>query len=85
MADWAADVAGAGGDGANVAMYAWRRANLAELNPRGRQASEALGRLSGPELAVGQAGYRAGDPYRHPGSGRTRPDRDVRMRHGAGR
>jgi len=41
--------------------YAWRRANLAELNRRGREAWEALGRLSGPELIVGTSGYRAAD------------------------
>jgi hypothetical protein len=54
---WAADVAG----GSDTAMYAWRRANVAELNRRGRQAWEGLGRLSGPELVVGATGYRAGD------------------------
>jgi conjugative relaxase-like TrwC/TraI family protein len=57
VAGWAADVA----QGANAAMYAWRRANVAELNRRGRIAWEALGRLSGPELMVGATGYRAGD------------------------
>ena len=57
VAGWVEDVAG----GANGAMYAWRRANVAELNRRGREAWERLGRLSGPELVVGAAGYRAGD------------------------
>ena len=57
VAGWAADVA----KGAQTAMYAWRRANVAELNRRGRQAWEKLGRLSGPELVVGATGYRAGD------------------------
>jgi conjugative relaxase-like TrwC/TraI family protein len=57
VAGWAADVA----QGADVAMYAWRRANVAELNSRGRAAWEALGRLSGPELVVGDTAYRAGD------------------------
>jgi hypothetical protein len=42
-------------------MYAWRRANVAELNLRGRQAWEKLGRLSGPELMIGETGFRAGD------------------------
>ncbi|MFN2505937.1 MAG: MobF family relaxase [Acidimicrobiales bacterium] len=46
VAGWTADVA----EGSNAAMYAWRRANVAELNRRGRAAFEALGRLSGPEL-----------------------------------
>jgi len=57
VAGWAADVAG----GADAAMYAWRRANVAELNRRGREAWEALDKLSGPELVVGATGYRAGD------------------------
>ncbi|MGH9266320.1 MAG: ATP-dependent DNA helicase, partial [Acidimicrobiales bacterium] len=57
VAGWAADVA----EGSHAAMYAWRRANVAELNRRGRAAFEALGRLSGPELLVGATGYRAGD------------------------
>jgi len=57
VAGWTADVAG----GADAAMYAWRRANVAELNRRGRQAWESLDRLSGAELMVGATGYRAGD------------------------
>jgi hypothetical protein len=57
VAGWAADVA----HGADAAMYAWRRANVAELNARGRAAWEALGRLGGPELVVGDTAYRAGD------------------------
>ncbi|MGI8806971.1 MAG: MobF family relaxase [Acidimicrobiales bacterium] len=57
VAGWAADVA----QGTPAAMYAWRRANVAELNQRGRAAWERLGRLSGKELAVGSTGYRAGD------------------------
>ena len=55
---WAADVA----DEARTAMYAWKRANVAELNRRGREAWERRGRLSGPELvAPGGTPYRAGD------------------------
>ena len=42
-------------------MYAWRRANVAELNRRGREAWDDLGKLSGPELVVGDTSYRAGD------------------------
>jgi hypothetical protein len=57
VAGWAADVT----KGAQAAMYAWRRANVAELNLRGREAWEKLGRLSGPELTVGGTAYRAGD------------------------
>jgi conjugative relaxase-like TrwC/TraI family protein len=57
VAGWAGDVA----EGAPTAMYAWRRANVAELNRRGRLAWEALGRLDGPELVVGGGSYRAGD------------------------
>jgi len=54
---WVADVV----EGSQAAMYAWKRVNVAELNRRGRQAWDDLGRLSGPELVVGQAAYRAGD------------------------
>jgi len=57
VAGWAADVA----TGSNAAMYAWRRANVAELNRRGREAWDGLGKLSGPELVVGDGAYRAGD------------------------
>jgi conjugative relaxase-like TrwC/TraI family protein len=57
VAGWAADVS----QGAEAAMYAWRRANVAELNSRGRAAWEALGRLGGPELVVVDTAYRAGD------------------------
>ena len=56
VAGWAADATTG-----TPAMYAWRRANVAELNRRGRQAWERLGRLSGKELVVGDIGYRAGD------------------------
>ena len=55
---WAADTAG----GQDTGLYAWRRANVAELNRRARAWMEASGRLSGPELACpGGASYRAGD------------------------
>ena len=54
---WVADVR----DGAAPAMYAWKRASVAELNRRGRLAWEGLGRLRGPELVVGDVGYRVGD------------------------
>ncbi len=57
VAHWVADVR----DGAAPAMYAWKRASVAELNRRGRLAWEGLGRLSGPELVMGDIGYRAGD------------------------
>ena len=57
VSGWAADAA----EGANAAMYAWRRANVAELNRRGREKWDELGRLSGPELLVGHTPYRAGD------------------------
>ena len=39
VAGWAADVA----QGPGAAMYAWRRANVAELNRRAREAWEAMG------------------------------------------
>ena len=58
VAGWTADVKA----GSDTAMLAWKRANVAELNVRGREAWDALGRLSGPELvAPGGTTYRAGD------------------------
>ena len=43
-------------------MFAWRRANVAELNRLARERMAAEGRLSGPELvAPGGAHYAAGD------------------------
>ncbi len=55
---WYADMAA----GADAAMFAWRRANVAELNQLARQRWAADGRLSGPELAVaGGRVYAAGD------------------------
>ena len=54
---WAADTAA----GAETALLAWRRANVAELNNRARAWMAATGRLTGPELAVGGVSYRAGD------------------------
>ena len=55
---WAADVASHD----SVAMYAYRRANVAELNRRGREVWRALGRLEGAELtAPGGTAYAVGD------------------------
>jgi len=54
---WTADVE----QGSDSAMMAWRRANVAELNRLGRERWGALGRLSGPELVVGDRRYAAGD------------------------
>jgi len=55
---WAADVA----EGKDVALLAWRRANVDELNARARAHMEAAGRLSGPEVvAPGGRRYRSGD------------------------
>jgi hypothetical protein len=54
---WAADTAG----GAEVALLAWRRANVAELNSRARAWMAATGRLTGPELHVDGISYRVGD------------------------
>ena len=55
---WVTDVAA----GHETGLYAWRRANVAELNRRARAWMEASGRLTGPELACpGGASYRAGD------------------------
>ena len=55
---WSADV----GQGRDTAMFAWRRANVAELNRLARETMAAEGRVSGPELAgPGGARYAAGD------------------------
>jgi ATP-dependent exoDNAse (exonuclease V) alpha subunit len=55
---WAADVAA----GKETGLYAWRRANVGELNARARQWMAEVGRLSGPELVLADgARYRAGD------------------------
>jgi len=46
----------------SVAMYAYRRANVAELNRRARDVWRCLGRLEGPELvAPGGTHYAVGD------------------------
>jgi hypothetical protein len=56
--NWYGDVAA----GEDAAMFAWRRANVAELNRLARQRWAAEGRLTGPELAVpGGRTYAAGD------------------------
>ena len=54
---WAADTA----TGAEVALLAWRRANVAELNTKARAWMAATGRLTGPELDVDGVSYRAAD------------------------
>ncbi len=54
---WAADQAA----GADTALLAWRRANVAELNARARDWMAESGRLSGPALSVGDLTYQAGD------------------------
>ncbi len=55
---WSSDLAA----GKDAAMFAWRRANVAELNRLAREQMAAAGALSGPELtAPGGAAYRAGD------------------------
>jgi conjugative relaxase-like TrwC/TraI family protein len=57
VAGWVTDVS----NEFEASMYAWRRANVTELNRRGREAWEALGKLLGPELVVGDTSYQAGD------------------------
>ncbi len=55
---WASDVMA----GRDAAMFAWRRANVGELNRRARQRAGEAGRLTGPELqAPGGRHYAAGD------------------------
>jgi hypothetical protein len=76
---WAADVAA----GHRTGLYAWRRANVAELNALARSWMGSTGRLFGPELVCpGGNAYRAGDD-RH---ARPRPRRHTRhLRAGRGR
>ncbi|HEV2760626.1 MAG TPA: AAA family ATPase, partial [Acidimicrobiales bacterium] len=58
VAGWAADMA----EGRNAAMYAWRRANVAELNRLAREAWRSMGRLGTEELtAPGGTAYALGD------------------------
>jgi conjugative relaxase-like TrwC/TraI family protein len=55
---WAEDVT----DGRDAAMFAWRRANVAELNRLARERMVADGRVAGPDLiAPGGSHYAAGD------------------------
>ena len=55
---WAEDVL----DGRDAAMFAWRRANVAELNRLARERMAADGRVTGPELvAPGGSQYAVGD------------------------
>ncbi len=55
---WASDVMA----GRDTAMFAWRRANVGELNRRARQRAGEAGWLTGPELqAPGGRRYAAGD------------------------
>jgi conjugative relaxase-like TrwC/TraI family protein len=58
VAGWAADVK----NGQEAAIYAWTRADVAELNRRARAAWRGLGRLHGEELvAPGGGAYQVGD------------------------
>ena len=55
---WAKDAL----DGRDAAMFAWRRANVAELNRLARERMVAEGRVTGPELvAPGGTHFAAGD------------------------
>ena len=55
---WAKDAL----DGRDAAMFAWRRANVAELNRLARERMVAEGRVGGPELvAPGGTHFAAGD------------------------
>src|SRR5581483_12441820 len=47
--------------GSDTMLLAWRRANVAALNARAREAMAEAGRLTGPELVVEGRPYRAGD------------------------
>ena len=54
---WAKDVA----EGKQATMMAWRKANVAALNTRARQAMREAGRLTGAQLQVAGNVYQAGD------------------------
>ncbi len=54
---WAEDVEA----GADAGMLAWRRANVAELNARGREVFASKGYLGQDEVVVGQHHYATGD------------------------
>ncbi len=55
---WAADLAA----GHQTGLYAWRRANVTELNNRARHWMHHTGRLTGPELEFGGGNvFQAGD------------------------
>jgi conjugative relaxase-like TrwC/TraI family protein len=57
VAAWANHIA----EGKQSIMMAWRRANVAALNTRARQAMQEAGRLTGPELQAAGTVYQAGD------------------------
>jgi len=57
VAAWVKDVS----EERESTMMAWRRANVAALNARARQAMQWAGRLTGPELQVAGNTYQAGD------------------------
>lgn len=57
VAAWATDIA----DGRQSTMMAWRRANVAALNLRAREAMRQAGQLGGPEIQVAGNAYQAGD------------------------
>jgi hypothetical protein len=57
VAAWVKDVS----EERESTMMAWRRANVAALNARARQAMQRAGRLTGPELQVAGNTYQAGD------------------------
>ena len=57
VAAWVGDLA----EGRQPTMMAWRRANVAALNARAREAMRQAGQLAGPELRVAGNAYQAGD------------------------
>jgi conjugative relaxase-like TrwC/TraI family protein len=57
VAAWVEDLS----EGRESTMMAWRRANVAALNARARQAMRQVGRLTGPELQVAGNTYQTGD------------------------
>ena len=78
VAAWAADTA----DGSETGLYAWRRANVAELNRRARAWMEDSGRLSSRARVPGRCHLPSRRPRRHPGPGSGRRPGDFGAGHG---
>jgi hypothetical protein len=60
VSDWA-EAYGAADDGGGVVMLGLTNHDVDDLNTRAREQLASAGRLSGPEVVVGNRGYRVGD------------------------